>query len=94
MTQHIKTHFKARGINSLANDPAKLANFFSNNRDRSSLSSYIPEDMMNSLQNNQEAFVPEDMDTNRYEGENQNNHSVTSEPETKEESQEDDIDPC
>ena len=100
MTQHIKTHFKARGINSLANNPATLTAFLSNNRDRSALSSYIPEDMMNSLQNNQEAFVPEDMDTNRYEGENNlslnnpNNQSVTSENDTKEETPEDDIDPC
>merc|ERR1712088_840494 len=31
MTQHIKTHFKTRGINSLANNPVQLSNFIRNN---------------------------------------------------------------
>merc|ERR1712223_1334717 len=48
MTQHIKTHFKSRGINSLANNPATLAAFL--NQNRSTLSNYqIPDDMINSL---------------------------------------------
>ena len=50
MTQHIKTHFKARGINSLANNPATLANFLQQNRN--TLAEYqIPQDMINSWQN-------------------------------------------
>ena len=99
MTQHIKTHFKSRGINSLANNPATLAAFL--NQNRSTLSNYqIPEDMINSLATNQEGFVTEDMDTNRYEDElngssaNLTNHSLASEHDnTKDESQEE-IDPC
>ena len=50
MTQHIKTHFKSRGINSLANNPATLANFLQQNRN--TLAEYqIPQDMINSWQN-------------------------------------------
>ena len=94
MTQHIKTHFKSRGINSLANNPATLAAFL--NQNRSTLSNYqIPDDMINSLATNQKGFVTEDMDTNRYEdelngsGANLTNHSIASEHDnTKYESQE------
>ena len=101
MTQHIKTHFKSRGINSLANNPATLAAFL--NQNRSTLSNYqIPDDMINSLATNQEGFATEDMDTNRYEDElngsapNLTNHSFASEHDnTKEESPEEkEIDPC
>ena len=64
MTQHIKTHFKARGINSLANNPATLQNFLSNHR--STLSQFqIPEDQINAFMNG-EGFVHEDQDNAAY----------------------------
>jgi hypothetical protein len=69
MTQHIKTHLKPRGINSLVNSPAGVANLLSNHRaDLSQMQ--IPEEMINSLMNGQQEFEPRDQDTNPYEGEN------------------------
>lgn len=90
MTQHIKTHFKPRGINSLANNPATLANFLTSNR--SALSNYqIPEDMLTGLVNGQ-GFEPEDLDTNRYDEETPN-QSMADDSNVKDDTQEE-IDPC
>ncbi len=93
MTQHIKTHFKPRGINSLANNPATLANFLVSNK--ATLSHYqIPEDMINNMENGQ-GFEPSDQDTNRYDEENTPNQSMSADEGMKhhEDSQEE-IDPC
>lgn len=90
MTQHIKTHFKARGINSLANNPATLANFLSANK--SSLTNYqISEDILGNLANGGQEVDPEDKDTNNYDEEIAEN-SPSNADSFKDESQE--IDPC
>ena len=77
LTQHIKTHFKTGGINSLSNDPATLANFL--NHHRSILSQYqIPEEMINGIIKT-EGFVPEDQDNTTYLKEqigNENNAAI------------------
>ena len=91
MTQHIKTHFKARGINSLANNPATLANFLSANK--SNLSNYqISEDVLGSITaNGGQEVDPEDKDTNNYDEEMENS-PPNPDSSFKDESQE--IDPC
>lgn len=92
MTQHIKTHFKPRGINSLANNPATLANFLASNRE--TLASYqIPNDMLNGLVNGQQ-FEPADVDTNRYDEEAANNQSVNEETKAEPDDTNEEIDPC
>ena len=60
MTQHIKTHFKARGINSLANNPATLARVLEN---------YQSEELNSMVASNNAYIDTNDNDTNRYDGE-------------------------
>ena len=85
MTQHIKTHFKARGINSLANNPATLAAALAG---RSGLeNSTIPEDVMQSMIASDQ-FDQADNDTNQYDDE-----MTDQDAGAREESQEV-IDPC
>ena len=98
MTQHIKTHFKARGINSLANNPVQLENFFRHNA--GVLSQYqITPDMVNDLVTNGGGFVPQDQDNNAYT-EEQDDIADTSAIDTQENrdyNQDDhgeDINPC
>ena len=86
MTQHIKTHFKPRGINSLANNPQTLANFLSDHKNI--LTNYdIPENILNTMATEQGFVIDnEDNDTNRYDEE-------IKDDERKDEFH-DEIDPC
>ena len=87
MTQHIKTHFKTRGINSLANNPATLAAALAGAGRGSLENATIPEDVMQSMiESNQ--FDQADNDTNQYDEE-----MTDQEAGAREESQEV-IDPC
>jgi hypothetical protein len=82
MTQHIKTHFKARGINSLANNPANLVQYL-NGAGREGMPSMTspngaPMNPPNAaepgsyLPMNGTDIDPEDRDTNQYEDEELN----------------------
>ena len=90
MTQHIKTHFKTRGINSLANSPATLANFLTSNQ-AALENNQLPEDIINSMANENDLSYQRDCnDPNTYDEEmKEDNESIN----RGEESQEV-IDPC
>ena len=87
MTQHIKTHFKTRGINSLANNPATLANFLSSNQ-AALENNQLPENIINSMANeNDLSYQRESNDPNTYDDE-------MKEDENRGEESQEVIDPC
>ena len=96
MTQHIKTHFEARGINNLANNPVQLSNFIRNNG--TMLAQYqITEDMISDLVMSGGGFAPQDQDNNAYPEEQDNGANTSAMPqENRDYSQDDheDINPC